>query len=330
MKKIYLNDHFMTDFLLSDIKLIDPSFSLVKVSEVINKTSLPFIIQLLKFRVLPFLYLLLFLFYRFFYKYIYGATMQDDKVLYFAVENMYELSRLLFVNRRVKYHALWIWNPVSSLGKNKYDRYIYMYLFIVFLKFLGVELWTFDENDAEQYGFSYHSQIHNAERLINFSKHSFSKSKFLFVGQDKGRLDNLLKIQNILNNFHVESFFYVTKDVDKEYVESGLVSMQTKPLPYDAYLAEIVKCSGLIDIVQNGQKGMTLRVLEALFLKKKLITNNPSIKEYDFYNSNNIYLLNEGFDDESFADFLAADFVSANPDLLYRYDVLHLLHAIFK
>ena len=38
-------------------------------------------------------------------------------------------------------------------------------------------------------------------------------------------------------------------------------------------------------------KGLTLRTLEALFFKKKLITNNRDIVNLQFYNANNIFVL---------------------------------------
>lgn len=42
-----------------------------------------------------------------------------------------------------------------------------------------------------------------------------------------------------------------------------------------------------------GQSGLTRRPLEALFYNKKLLTNNPWIVEFDFYQKSNIFLLQE-------------------------------------
>ena len=49
----------------------------------------------------------------------------------------------------------------------------------------------------------------------------------------------------------------------------------------------------ILDYNQEGQVGLTLRPMEALFLEKKLITNNKDIKNYDFYNPSNIFILGE-------------------------------------
>ena len=54
----------------------------------------------------------------------------------------------------------------------------------------------------------------------------------------------------------------------------------------------------VLDIVQEGQIGLTIRTMETLCLHKKLITNNKDIVNYDFYNKNNIFIIGvDSFDD---------------------------------
>lgn len=48
-----------------------------------------------------------------------------------------------------------------------------------------------------------------------------------------------------------------------------------------------------MDINASNQTGLTLRPFDALFLKKKLLTNNANIINTDFYEENNIYIFNE-------------------------------------
>ena len=49
----------------------------------------------------------------------------------------------------------------------------------------------------------------------------------------------------------------------------------------------------ITEIVISGQEGLTLRVMESIFLKKKLITNNLEIRNKNIYNPNNIFILGE-------------------------------------
>jgi len=50
-------------------------------------------------------------------------------------------------------------------------------------------------------------------------------------------------------------------------------------------------CDVVLDVQKKGQSGLTFRPFEALGLNKKLITTNPNIKEYDFYNPSNISII---------------------------------------
>lgn len=47
----------------------------------------------------------------------------------------------------------------------------------------------------------------------------------------------------------------------------------------------------LVDFVTDAHKGLSFRTFEALGYQKKLITTNPHTMDYDFYHSDNIYIL---------------------------------------
>ncbi|WP_345991697.1 hypothetical protein AAEU33_07145 [Chryseobacterium sp. Chry.R1] len=49
----------------------------------------------------------------------------------------------------------------------------------------------------------------------------------------------------------------------------------------------------LLDLTRENQHGLSFRVFEAMALEKKIITDNIAIKDYDFYNPNNILVLDE-------------------------------------
>ncbi|MCI9623648.1 MAG: capsular biosynthesis protein CpsH [Lachnospiraceae bacterium] len=60
-----------------------------------------------------------------------------------------------------------------------------------------------------------------------------------------------------------------------------------------ADIADIVSRSRVIADVQHpGQTGLTMRTLEMVGMKKKLITTNQDIVNYDFYRKNNIMVIN--------------------------------------
>jgi hypothetical protein len=66
-----------------------------------------------------------------------------------------------------------------------------------------------------------------------------------------------------------------------------------KIIPLEEVQNFIKKSKTLLDINRHGQNGLTFRVLESLGLEKKLITTNANIVTYDFYNPNNILVVDE-------------------------------------
>jgi hypothetical protein len=73
-----------------------------------------------------------------------------------------------------------------------------------------------------------------------------------------------------------------------------------------------------LDIVSKGQTGLTLRPLEALYAEKKLITNDINIKTYDFYNPNNIFVLEDNNFDK-INDFLNKNYQTVDDKITEKY-----------
>ena len=83
-----------------------------------------------------------------------------------------------------------------------------------------------------------------------------------------------------------------------------------KNIPYEEVQRRISKTNAILEINQAGQIGITLRAMEALFFRKKLITNNAHIIQEDFYNPNNVFII--GKDDMSLLkDFLSQPYDTA-------------------
>ena len=91
----------------------------------------------------------------------------------------------------------------------------------------------------------------------------------------------------------------------------------------------------ILELTKKNQAGLTLRALEALFYEKKLITDNENIKEYDFYDSNNIFILKQ--DEELSAkkkkeleDFLRKDFKIVSKEVKKQYTIENWLEKLIK
>ncbi|OCL22216.1 hypothetical protein A9G07_08995 [Gilliamella sp. wkB72] len=97
-----------------------------------------------------------------------------------------------------------------------------------------------------------------------------------------------------------------------------------------SYLDNIkkVKQSDIIlEIGQMGQTGVTLRAIEAILLNKRLITTNKSIKKYDFYSPEQIFILDEN-NYHQIKKFLESQFIPISLDKLYKYSSNAMLETI--
>lgn len=89
-------------------------------------------------------------------------------------------------------------------------------------------------------------------------------------------------------------------------------------MQYTQVLNSIRKSNLIVEIVQDGQNGLTIRSLEAMFFNSKLLTNNKDIINYPFYNKNNIFII--GVDNmDRFGEFLNNPFLKIEQDALYQF-----------
>ena len=62
-------------------------------------------------------------------------------------------------------------------------------------------------------------------------------------------------------------------------------------IPYTEVQKKIINSKAILEVMQDGQNGYTLRTMESLFFSRKLITDNKAIMEAPFYNKNNIFVI---------------------------------------
>lgn len=142
---------------------------------------------------------------------------------------------------------------------------------------------SFDREDCEKYGFSY---IENCYALDPTIKKTSLKYDMIFMGTDKSRYNILTSIIKRTEEFKWNNYIHIYSYTRKEneYVKH-------KFMDYKEYLKILVDSKAILDVVdENYQNGYSLRIFEALFYKKKLITNHQMIKKEPFYNPNNIYV----------------------------------------
>lgn len=151
---------------------------------------------------------------------------------------------------------------------------------------------TFDDQDAEKYnfhkvGYCYYSKQDEKELSQN-TRAGYSDA--YFIGSFKrDRKDEILSVYERLRELDIKTEFHLMKSVtDKSSElpyrnEIDYFSADRGLIPYSEVLASVLNTNTIIEIVQEGQSGPSLRYYEAVCYNKKLLTNNSFIKDFPFY-----------------------------------------------
>lgn len=214
-------------------------------------------------------------------------------------------------NKRPEIRVIvWYWNPV--IKNAKLNSFISQ----------ECEVWTFDEDDARIHNLYYNTQYYFRDSILEEKE---KNNDVLFVGTDKGRLSSLLKIKSELDVLNIKSNFHIvstSKKIESDYAYN-------KKISYASILNKISESKALLDIVSEKQTGLTLRPLEALYFKRKLITSDKSIIKRDFYSPQNVFVI--GHDDmSSLSDFINSPLVEVGEEILKKYDFESWLSRFFQ
>lgn len=249
------------------------------------------------------------------------AVTPSDRVLLWGVEN-YKYTRMMAAEVLSHRVVSFLWNPMLKLRRNagRLSRYRRG------MKAQGVELCTFDPADAAALQCRLVPQVFRRADSTQCPQ----EPRVFFVGYEKGREDTLVEIIKALEGKGIVMDINVVRN--KHHEDSQRHKLITErlldhELPLHQAAQRIAQATALIDIAQPGQQGITLRSLEAQFYHKKLITNNRSVRNEDFYHRDNIYIL--GDDDRDLAEFVKSDYTPIDYSSIAKYDIVNWIGDVF-
>lgn len=191
------------------------------------------------------------------------------------------------------------WNPAYRVGRP--TEFLYK----------NTEIWTFDKNDAKYYNLNYSNTFYFDNLKIDNHKYNYD---ILFVGRNKHRKELLLDLKNKFEKIQLRTFFHIVPNRDEKNVE------KVPEIKYSDYLELVASSKAILDICPPSQIGLTLRPMESLFFEKKLITNNENIVNEEFYNRNNILILNTETSDNDIINFLKSPYQPIANNIKKNYD----------
>lgn len=151
------------------------------------------------------------------------------------------------------------------------------------------EVYSFEKDDCTNFDLKFAPNwIYNEN--VSKSETALEYDVFNISSIDK-RLPILVRIAEELKSKKINFKFII---YDKKHKPTDdTITYINKHMPLSEVNDYINRSKVLLDINRIGQIGLTFRVFESLGLEKKLITTNSDIKNYDFYNPNNILIIDE-------------------------------------
>lgn len=116
--------------------------------------------------------------------------------------------------------------------------------------------------------------------------------------------------------------YYFYKFTKKEFrkTKQNYFNFIKKP---QVEIAEIENSSKtILDIQHPAQTGLTMRTIEMIGMEKKLITTNADIVNYDFYDSNNIYIIDR-INPALIKEFIAKPYRGLPEEIYEKYSLTH-------
>lgn len=146
------------------------------------------------------------------------------------------------------------------------------------------KVYSYDKIDVEKYGFEF---------LTNyiFEESNSKDYDYLFfnIFTFDYRFDLVEKLAMYIEHRNWSKSIFVFNH--NGVLESDYLNVISEPIPVDE-MGDIIKsCKIMIDIQRDDQIGLSFRVFEALGHRKKLLTTNIDIVNYDFYNPQNILVI---------------------------------------
>jgi hypothetical protein len=166
------------------------------------------------------------------------------------------------------------------------------------------KFYTFDYLDSERYN------IPVIELFSSFPEsHNSKKCTYEISVITRNHSDRLKYIDQVLSHLNVEKkFIYIFEQNIFTFIQSFIKNpilyfkfrkhISFKSLSYAEYSKALQESNFTIDFAHPSQSGITIRCFEALSSGTKIITNNPFVSRYKYFNETNTIIYNNTTDPE--------------------------------
>lgn len=190
------------------------------------------------------------------------------------------------------------------------------------------KIFSFDERDARRYRLGFRPLFYLKDYSVaSQDSYSFDISfigtihsdRFLVLNMLRNRYKNKFRFYYYL---YIQSYwvFLIYKFLKPSMGVKRFSEFRFLQLPVKQVQEILEDTVSVVDIEHPDQSGLTIRTIEAVFSGRKLITTNSDIVNYDFYDSNNILVIDRKY--PVIPDgFLEGKATEMKPDLVDKYSL---------
>ncbi|MFM0505057.1 CgeB family protein [Paraburkholderia caffeinilytica] len=196
-------------------------------------------------------------------------------------------------------------------------------------------VFTFDPQDARQFGIGF-QPLFFSPQYAAIEANPTPAYDMCFIGtghEDRFRVVQSLKAACPEKRFY--TFFYLQSPLlygtrrltDKNLAKTKPSDFSFKKMAQQEVKRIVGESQTVIDVQHSAQRGLTMRTLEVLGARRKLITTNVEIKAYDFYDPNNIAIVDRRNPAVS-AAFLEQPYREIAPAIRSKYSISGFVEAV--
>lgn len=199
--------------------------------------------------------------------------------------------------------------------------------------YISDSIFSFDKDDVNRYGLNFLPLFYNYKfkKINNKVRYQCS-----FIGTHHSNRYNI--VNKIINKDNDNFTFYYSPSYFV-FILKRLFLFKSQQIPindisfvsmnYDDVVDIISASNVVIDIAHKNQSGLTMRTIETLGAKRKLITTNKNVIEYDFYHKDNIFIYNVDGENSGLKSFLETPYFELNKDVYNKYSINIWVKSLF-
>lgn len=215
----------------------------------------------------------------------------DEKIcfIYQGGQSYLDIEAFSYLRKRYpKSILIYKYNDLVSLNERLYPGFLERCRKVFDL------IITYNCEDAEKYGI-----ILSPPVLLDYTQIASNpnqiKSDIFYVGRAKNRLDELIQMFELCRSNGLNCDFNII-DVEPNHQLYADQISYNKAIPYVEMLQRVRNTKCVLNVIQNGARGITLRDYESIGMGKMLMTNNHYIEETDMYDPNQVIFTDEEID----------------------------------